>query len=126
MSVKLGNCGAVDRPGDGVVPLVQADDLVGEDAVGLPRQKRGAGPVAAVQVDAGFLADLVALAVGQQPQLGLVFLARDRQRPIGDDRIAEPVGPGDAQDVPAPLRYRRRGIVEDPWPVFGSVVDRLR
>ncbi len=50
---------------------------------------------------------LYALAVGQEPQLGLVLLARDREDAIGDDRVAEPVGPGDADDVAAPL-----GIVD--------------
>ena len=109
VSVKFGNCGAVDRPGDRVVALLECDDLVGQDPVGLPGEQRRAGAVAAVQVDAGLLADLVPLAVGQEPQLGLVFLARDRQHAIGDDRVAEPVGPGDAEDVAAPLRHRRPG-----------------
>ena len=100
---EVGELGAVDRPGDRVVTVLQADELVGEDPVGLPGQQGRAGAVAAVEVDAGLLADLVPLAVGQEPQLGLVLLARDREGTIGDDRIAEPVGPGDAEDVRAPL-----------------------
>ena len=101
---EVGELGAVDRPRDRVVALLERDDLVAQDPVGLPGEQRGAGAVAAVQVDAGLLADLVALAVGQEPELGLVFLARDREHAIGDDRVAEPVGPGDADDVAAPLR----------------------
>src|SRR5205085_11668570 len=48
---------------------------------------------------AGLLADLEALAVGQEAQLGLVFLPGDEDRPVGDDRRAESIGPGDAEDV---------------------------
>ncbi len=39
---EVGELGAVDEPGDGIVALVQADDLVGQDAVGFPGQKCGA------------------------------------------------------------------------------------
>ena len=45
---------------------------------------------------AGLLAHLELLAVGQESQLGLVFLAGDEDRAIGDDRRAESVRPGDA------------------------------
>ena len=100
---EVGELGAVDRPGDRVVALLEPDELVGEDPVGLPGQQRRARPAAAVQVDARLLADLVRLPVGQQAELRLVLLARDRQVAVGDDRVAEAVGPRDADDVVAPL-----------------------
>ena len=51
VSVKFGNCGPVDRPGDGVVALLERHEPVRQDAVGLPGQERRARPAAAVQVD---------------------------------------------------------------------------
>ncbi len=52
-----------------------------------------------MEVDLRRLADLVRLPVGQEAELRLVLLARDRQRAVGDDRVAEPVGARDAEDV---------------------------
>ena len=83
-----------------------------------------AGAAAAVEVDAGLLADLVTLAVGQDPQLRLILLARDVHRAVGDDRVAEPIGAGDPQDVVAPL-----GVVDPeghrPLPCLGVGLDLL-
>ena len=51
----------------------------------------------------GRLADLERRAVGQDAEPRLVLLARDRQQPLGDDRVAEPVGAGGADDERAAL-----------------------
>ena len=101
---EIGELTIVDRPGERVIAVVEGHDAVGQDAVGLPGQQRRAGSVAAVEVDARLLAHLEPDPVGQEAELGLVLLARDRDRPIGDDRRPEAIRAGDPHEVGAALR----------------------
>ena len=56
-----------------------------------------------MQVHRGLLTHLEGGAIGQQSQLLTVFLAGNRDQPILDDRVAEPVGARGAQNVGAAL-----------------------
>ena len=120
----MGNSGPSTAQPTGLSPVLHGHQLVGEDPVGLPGEQGRAGAAAAVQVHAGLFADLVPLAVGQDPQLRLVLLAGDVDGAVGDDRVAEPIGSGDAQDVLAPL-----GVVDPeghrPLPRLGIGLDLL-
>ena len=95
--------GVVGLPSDRVVALLQRDDPVGEDAIGLPGQQGGAVARSVVQVHLRLLAHLEGQRIGQDAELLGVLRPGDRQHPLGDDRIAEAVGPRGPQDVGPPL-----------------------
>ena len=54
------------------------------------------------------------------------FLPEIVRSPVGDDRVAEPVGAGDADDVAAPLLVLDPEASRVPCPVFASVCTALR
>ena len=74
MRVKLGNWALSTAQASGVVAVLEADEPVGQDAVGLPGQEGRAGAAAAVQVDGGLLADLVSRRSASRRSLVSSFL----------------------------------------------------
>ncbi len=111
--MKLGNWAPSTAQATGLSPSLRSTSRYWRMRSASQASSAVPAAAAAVQVDRRLLADLERLPVGQEPELRLVLLARDRQRAVGDDRVAEPVG--------ARRRGRRTGPPARPRPASESV-----
>ena len=92
----------------GILALVEFDQPVVEHASPLEGDQGQCRLFPPVEADLGRVAHLVRVLFGKDAQADLVLVAGDLDRMLAPDRVLEPVGPFDADDVAAPLGQGER------------------